>query len=61
MNANRRCKGPVAEGSVMRRRAAIAAGMRGPSEGSWSEVRLSIFQIQESVFFQRYWRAFERF
>lgn len=50
MNANRMCKGPVAEGSSVRRKAASVAGMGEPSEWSWLEVGLSVCQIKESVF-----------
>lgn len=35
MNANRMCKGPVAEGSTMRRRTASVATMGEGSEGKW--------------------------
>lgn len=38
VNANRMCKGPVAEGSLVRRRTASVAGLVEQSEGSWVEV-----------------------
>lgn len=61
MNANRMCKGPVADGSLVRRRAANVAGLGEQSEGTWVGLDLDICQIKESVFSRGHWKAFESF
>lgn len=50
MYADRMCKGPVAEGSMMRITAANVAGMEQTSEGSCLEVGLSICWIRSLSF-----------
>lgn len=50
MHANRMCKGSVAEGSMMKRRAATVATMGEGSEGKWVELDLARVRLRSLSF-----------